>query len=91
VLHNDTDAEDDPLTIIILESMNVNGTAIVDDNSTPLDPTDDMVKFTPKADHTGEASFAYKVSDGELESNQATVSVNVIKPRSTWQSQITWV
>ena len=75
VLANDTDAEDDPLTITVLGS--THGGAAVNDNGTPLDPRDDMIDFTPDPGFGGLAEITYQVNDGELDSNVATVSVTV--------------
>lgn len=75
VLANDTDGEGDPLTIIILTS--THGVAVVNDNGTPLDPTDDTVDFMPDPAYTGPAEFTYKVNDGSADSNVATVFIMV--------------
>jgi len=75
VLANDTDGEGDPLVITILTS--ANGVAVVNDGSTPTDPTDDTVDFIPADDFHGPAEFTYKVNDGELDSNEATVVVTI--------------
>ncbi|MBN2473391.1 MAG: tandem-95 repeat protein [Pirellulales bacterium] len=75
VLANDTDPENDPLTISILSS--TFGVATVDDAGTPGDPSDDTVTFTPTADFHGAAEFTYCVSDGSLDSNEATVTIAV--------------
>ncbi|MBW3622573.1 MAG: VCBS repeat-containing protein [Armatimonadetes bacterium] len=39
--------------------------------------------YTPAPGYSGSDSFSYKASDGKLESNIATVSLNVIVPRLT--------
>ena len=75
VLANDTDAEDDPLTITVLGS--THGAAAVNDSGTPLNPADDTVDFAPDAGFAGLAEITYRVNDGELDSNVATVSVTV--------------
>jgi len=75
VLANDTDLENDPLMIDILAM--ADGTAVVNDNSTPDDYTDDTVDFTPGIGFQGDAWFTYLVNDGRLDSNEATVTIEV--------------
>lgn len=57
-------------------SADVNGTAVLNDNSTPGDPTDDFVTFTPDQDFSGAASFDYTISDG-IDSDTGTANVTV--------------
>ncbi len=70
VLDNDTGNVDDTLTAILVTgpgnaaSFNLN--------------SDGSFSYTPAADFIGPDSFTYKVSDGTLESNVATVNINVI-------------
>lgn len=68
VLDNDTDVDGDALTVTI-ETEPGNGEAVVNGDGT--------VTYTPDEDFTGEDSFTYIVSDGELESETATVTVAV--------------
>jgi hypothetical protein len=77
VLANDTDPENDPLTLTGL-TQPANGTATIDDNETPDDPSDDLVIYTPNAGFSGEDSFIYTVDDGNGGIDTATVTVNVI-------------
>ncbi|MEC4985879.1 MAG: Ig-like domain-containing protein, partial [Oscillatoria sp. PMC 1076.18] len=74
VLANDTDPEGDPLQITILTDPS-NGTAVVNDNGTPDDFTDDVVTYTPNADFTGFDSFTYQVDDGNGNTDTATVNI----------------
>lgn len=78
VLANDTDLENDPLMIDILAT--ADGTAVVNDNGTPNDYTDDTVDFTPDIGFQGGAWFTYLVNDGLLDSNEATVTIQVTEP-----------
>ena len=48
VLANDTDPDGDPLTITAV-TQPAQGTAEIDDNGTPDDPSDDFIVFTPAA------------------------------------------
>jgi hypothetical protein len=77
VLANDTDPENDPLTLTGL-TQPANGTAIIDDNDTPEETSDDRVIYTPNAGFSGEDSFIYTVDDGNGGIDTATVTVNVI-------------
>ena len=62
-----SDANDDPLTAEIVTGP-MHGALVVEGL---------VVTYTPDADYNGPDSFTYKVSDDELESNEATVSVTV--------------
>lgn len=75
VLANDSDADGDPLSILSL-SAPANGTAVIDDNGTPDDASDDLIRYTPDASFTGTDSFSYTVTDGE-DTDTASVTVTV--------------
>ena len=68
LLGNDSDVDGDSLTIASVSS-GTGGTA-------ELNP-DGTVTFTPNADFNGDADFTYTVTDGDLTSNTATVTVDV--------------
>ena len=68
LLANDTDAENDALTIASVTA-GVNGSVVLNSDGT--------VTFTPDADFNGEAYFSYIATDGTHLSNSATVTVNV--------------
>ena len=53
-----------------------NGTAVIDDNDTPLDLTDDFIVYTPDDDYAGADSFTYTVTSGGV-TEQATINVNL--------------
>ena len=63
---NDTDVEDDALTVTAV------GTASVG----TVELSGDTITYTPPADFTGAATFEYTVSDGEA-TDTGTVTVNV--------------
>ncbi|MEC7765239.1 MAG: Ig-like domain-containing protein [Pseudomonadota bacterium] len=65
---NDEDPDGDPLTII-----NV-GTAT---NGTVTDNGDGTVSYTPNADYVGTDTFEYTISDGNGETDTATITVVV--------------
>ncbi len=76
LLANDIDPNvADTLTVTGVLS-DVNGTAVLNDNNTPGDATDDFVTFTPDQDFSGAASFDYIVSDG-IDSDTGTVNLTV--------------
>ncbi|MGQ4646911.1 Ig-like domain-containing protein [Lyngbya aestuarii] len=79
VLDNDTDIDGDALTITIATSTN-NGTVVVNDNGTAIDPNDDFVIYTPNQDYIGSDSFTYSVNDGKGGTATATVSIGVNTP-----------
>ena len=68
VLANDTDLDDDPLTVTNL-AQPANGAVSLNQDNT--------VTYTPNPGFTGADSFTYTANDGLLDSNIATVSVTV--------------
>ena len=71
VLGNDTDAENDPLTAILVTAPNAA------QGSVTLNANGSFV-FTPALNFNGAATFTYKVNDGSRDSvANATVTVNV--------------
>ena len=69
LLANDTDADDDTLTIQSVQNA-TNGTVSIDGSGN--------VVFTPDTGYTGEASFSYTVSDGNGGTDTATATINVM-------------
>ena len=70
---------------IVLASTPSNGTAVVNDNGTPNNPTDDFVEYTPNANFIGFDSFTYTIEDGqgligttEGDKSTATVTIEVL-------------
>ena len=76
VLGNDSDPENDALTFTIATNPN-NGTAVVNDNGTLGDGTDDFIIYTPNADFTGTDSLTYQVSDGNGGTSTATANITI--------------
>jgi hypothetical protein len=74
VLANDSDPDSDPLTIIITANP-AHGTAVIDDNATPSDPSDDFVVYTAQPGFNGTDRFTYQISDGR--GGTATATVNL--------------
>ncbi|WP_181369010.1 Ig-like domain-containing protein [Flavobacterium pallidum] len=54
-----------------------NGTATVNNNGTPNDPTDDTIDYTPNADFNGSDSFTYTITDSNGDTSTATVNVTI--------------
>jgi VCBS repeat-containing protein len=65
---NDTDADNDTLTATVVTGP-AHGTITVN--------ADGSFHYAPTANYSGPDSFTYKVSDGQLDSNVATVSITV--------------
>jgi len=68
VLQNDTDADNDPLTVDSIDTTGTLGTVTNNVND---------VTYTPLAGFTGVDSFTYIATDGEDPSDSATVSIDV--------------
>ena len=71
VLGNDTDANGDPLTAVLLTGV-TSGTLNLAANGS--------FTYTPAAGFTGTASFTYRANDGTAFSNSATVTITVGNP-----------
>ena len=70
VLANDSDPDGDPLTAI-LETDVTNGLLDLEE--------DGSFTYTPNDDFTGDDTFTYRASDGELQSAPATVTITVLE------------
>ncbi|MGH9921324.1 MAG: tandem-95 repeat protein, partial [Nitrososphaerales archaeon] len=68
VLANDTDVDNDPLTITSV-TIPTNGTAVINPNNT--------ITYTPDSNFFGADSFDYEISDGNGGNDTATVNVTV--------------
>jgi hypothetical protein len=77
LLAGDTDVDSSTLTVTGVSGA-VGGTAVLDDNGTPADKTDDFVRFSPAADLCGAAAggYNYTVSDGAA-TDVGHVTVNI--------------
>ena len=69
VLENDKDVDSQTLLPHLVTGPS-NGTLMLNSDGT--------FRYTPNSNFTGTDSFTYKISDGELESNVATVTLNVL-------------
>jgi hypothetical protein len=77
VLGNDTFGDDGPGTFLITTPAG-SGTAVINDNGTPGDITDDTVDYTPNAEFSGTDSFQYTITDSTGDSSTATVTITVL-------------
>ena len=77
VLSNDTDPDGDPLALVEITQMPTHGSAVIHDNGTPIDLTDDRLLYTLGANFNGSDVIKYKITDGKVDSNEATVSITV--------------
>ena len=71
VLANDTDADADPLTAVLVTDVSHGALSLEADGS---------FTFTPTAGYSGPDSFTYKANDGTADSNTVTVSLTVTAP-----------
>ncbi|MDD5038478.1 MAG: PKD domain-containing protein, partial [Dehalococcoidales bacterium] len=68
LLDNDSDADGDPLTLMVV-SVAQHGSCSID--------ADGSLNYTPDANFSGSDTFTYKTSDGTAESNIATVTITI--------------
>jgi large repetitive protein len=68
VLANDSDVDHDPLTVALITGPS-HGQVGLNPNGT--------FSYTPDANYNGSDSFQYQVSDGQLQSNTATVNITI--------------
>jgi Ca2+-binding RTX toxin-like protein len=76
-LTNDSDPNNDPLTIIGTTNGS-RGTVVINNAGTPNNPTDDRVVYTPNSGSTGTDTFTYTISDGKGGTSTATITVDII-------------
>uniref|UniRef100_UPI000E4AB1E4 DUF7507 domain-containing protein n=1 Tax=Aureibaculum luteum TaxID=1548456 RepID=UPI000E4AB1E4 len=65
-------------TPIVIATGPTNGTATVNDNSTPTDPTDDYIVYTPTADYVGVDTITYTIEDSNGDTSTATLTIEVL-------------
>ncbi|MEO1481848.1 MAG: FG-GAP-like repeat-containing protein [Myxococcota bacterium] len=76
VLANDS-LGTDPLALLSVVSVSVNGALVVETRGTPDDPTDDRLRYAPAPDFFGTDSFTYQLLDVDGSSATATVTMTV--------------
>jgi hypothetical protein len=78
VLDNDSDVNGHTLTLTgITAAPDNGGTATVNNNGTPGDPTDDFIDFTPSGFYAGTEVFSYRICDNGTPSLCAETQVSV--------------
>ncbi|WP_082995054.1 Ig-like domain-containing protein [Aquimarina megaterium] len=78
VLANDDFGSNGPNTgSIIVITTPTNGTATVNNNGTPNDPTDDTIVYIPSLNYNGVDSFTYQITDALGNTDIATVTITV--------------
>src|SRR5262249_10149442 len=79
VLGNDGDADGDALRAVLVSGPSHGALALNPDGS---------FTYTPAHNFQGTDSFQYQASDGALNSNAATVTINVVRPRQVANIQV---
>ncbi|MEZ5007123.1 MAG: Ig-like domain-containing protein [Chitinophagales bacterium] len=85
VLSNDYDSDGDNITLTsIISAPNNGGAAIINNNGTPGDITDDFVDYTPTGLYIGVETFTYQICDDGTPSlcSTGTVNVTVTEPNT---------
>lgn len=70
------DAEGDPLFLTIATGP-THGTAVVDDNGTPIDFSDDIITYAPVSDYFGLDELTYELDDGYGGTVSALISISI--------------
>ncbi|ETW96111.1 MAG: hypothetical protein ETSY2_47025 [Candidatus Entotheonella gemina] len=88
VLHNDHDPTGEVLSLALAvpsatQTTLMGGVVTLDDRSTPADPTDDVLHYSPAAGFIGIDTLTYQVSDpsGHTDTAIVTVHVSATAPR----------
>lgn len=81
ILENDTDADEDPLTVSTVEGLEP-GSPITLSQGTVTVQTDGSFTYEPNAEATAGADegFSYTASDGTVDSNSALVGISLVEP-----------
>jgi len=79
VLANDDFGTDNPKpNTVAITGDPINGTATVEDNGSPFDPTDDLITYTPNMGYSGMDSLTYQICDSNDDCVTAVVRINII-------------
>ncbi|MDH3711864.1 MAG: FG-GAP-like repeat-containing protein, partial [Cyclobacteriaceae bacterium] len=78
VMDNDSDPNGENLTLSLPSAVTANGgTVTVNNNSTPGDPTDDFIDYTPANGFFGVDNFDYEITNVSLFCSSASVTITV--------------
>ncbi|MBY0526541.1 MAG: cadherin-like domain-containing protein [Gemmataceae bacterium] len=77
LLANDHDLDGNALRVVSITTTTAGGTASLNDNGTPLDPTDDFIDYAPPVGFVGTDTFDYTIRDSLSWGDVATVYVTV--------------
>ena len=75
--YNNFGGDNPSVNPIFLITNPVNGTAIINDNDTPNDPTDDRIDYQPNAEYNGLDSLVYEICDFDGDCDTALVLIIV--------------
>lgn len=79
VLANDSFGDDGPSTsAITIVTPPTHGMAMVNDNGTPNDPTDDTIVYTSANNYSGTDQLIYRICERTGDCDNATVFINVV-------------
>jgi|GEM_PF-2282194 len=77
-INNDTFGPEGPgTTPVTIVTPPANGTATVNDNGTPNDPTDDFIQYTPDNNYNGTDSLDYQICDASSNCVTGTIYFNI--------------
>ncbi|SFD43507.1 Ig-like domain-containing protein, partial [Algibacter pectinivorans] len=78
ILSNDDFGDNGPSSsAVTITSGPTNGIATVNDGTTPNDPTDDTIDYTPNANYSGSDQLTYEICDADGDCTTAVVTINV--------------
>jgi len=86
VTNNDDFGSNGPGTMPVqIVTPPANGMAVVNDNGTPNDPSDDTITYTPNANFVGQDSIFYAICDanGDCDTAQVVITVNAVNDSPT--------
>ncbi|WP_299060350.1 Ig-like domain-containing protein [uncultured Polaribacter sp.] len=78
ILANDNFNGDGPsFSPVMIITAPTNGTAVINNGGTPIDPTDDTIDYTPNLNYNGPDSIIYQICDSNGDCALATVMLTI--------------